>query len=255
MASDYNKQKLQEKIGEALGLEMAAQKAVEELGSKGLLDKGGIKDKLEKMRIQANNHQTNLEELIQNLSESQGLDSSSIQEVANETAQKASQMMKIYLGDSPDSSEAIEFLCLAEGGEVTNYEVLDAMTTKLVKNREFSAKVKAILEEEQKHLKLCIRLAKQIDGPVDEGIDDDISEEDKKIAEALLIRGYFKVPRLEGLSEENISSELGISKNTLELKLRKIHSKGIKKILGVRDLRIGDVDLSWNTLQNRIRTN
>jgi rubrerythrin len=161
MSSEDSKQKLQEKIGEALGLEMAAQKAVEELGSKGLLDKGGMKDKLEKMRKQANNHQTDLEELIGNLSESQGLDSSKIQEVANETAQKASQIMNTYLGESPDSSEAIEFLCLAEGGEVTHYEVLSAMT-KLIKDRKFSTKVKTILEEEKRHLSLCTRLAKQI---------------------------------------------------------------------------------------------
>ena len=160
MTSNDNKQKIEEKIGEALGLEMAAQKAVEELSSKGLLDKGGMKDKLEKMRKQANNHQTDLEELI--LLPSLGLDSSNIQEVANETAQKASEMMKIYLGESPDSSEAIEFLCLAEGGEVTHYEVLSAMAGKLVKDRKFSTKVKAILEEEKKHLQLCTRLAKQI---------------------------------------------------------------------------------------------
>jgi rubrerythrin len=50
---------------------------------------------------------------------------------------------------------------LAEGGEVTHYEVLSAMT-KLVKDRKFSAKVKGILEEEKKHLQLCTRLAKQI---------------------------------------------------------------------------------------------
>ena len=160
MTSEDSKQKLQEKIGEALGLEMAAQKAVEELGSKGLLDKGGMKDKLEKMRNQANNHQRDLEELM--LSTSQELDSINIQKVANETAQKASDMMSTYLGESPDSSEAIEFLCLAEGGEVTHYEVLGAMTKKLVKDRKFSAKVKAILEEEKKHLQLCTRLAKQI---------------------------------------------------------------------------------------------
>jgi len=160
MSSEDSKQKLQEKIGEALGLEMAAQKAVEELGSKGLLDKGGMKDKLEKMRKQANNHQKDLEELM--LSTSLDLDSINIQKVANETAQKASEMMSTYLGESPDSSEAIEFLCLAEGGEVTHYEVLSAMTTKLVKDRKFLAKVKAILEEERKHLQLCTRLAKQI---------------------------------------------------------------------------------------------
>src|ERR671933_3089755 len=132
MTTNDNKQKVEEKIGEALGLEMAAQKAVEELGSKGLLDRGGMKDKLEKMRKQANNHQTDLEELM--LSVSLELDSINIQKVANETAQKTSEMMKPYLGESPDSSEAIEFLCLAEGGEVTHYEVLRAMT-KLVKDR------------------------------------------------------------------------------------------------------------------------
>ena len=59
--SDNNKQKIEQKIGEALGLEMAAQKAVEELGSKGLLDEGGMKAKLEGMRKEANNHQTQLE--------------------------------------------------------------------------------------------------------------------------------------------------------------------------------------------------
>ena len=160
MTTNDNKQKIEEKIGEVLGLEMAAQKAVEELGSKGLLDKGGMKDKLEKMRKQANNHQTDLEELM--LSASEGLDSINIQKVANETAQKASEMMKTYLGENPDSSEAIEFLCLAEGGEVTHYEVLGAMTKKLVKDRKFSAKVKAILQEEKKHLQLCTRLVKQI---------------------------------------------------------------------------------------------
>ena len=60
--SDNNKQKIEQKIGEALGLEMAAQKAVEELGSKGLLDEGGMKAKLEGMRKEANNHQTQLEQ-------------------------------------------------------------------------------------------------------------------------------------------------------------------------------------------------
>jgi hypothetical protein len=81
---DNNKQEIEKKMGEALGLEMAAQKTVEELGSKELLDKGGMKDKLEKMRKQANNHQTDLEELI--LLPSLGLDSINIQKVANETS-------------------------------------------------------------------------------------------------------------------------------------------------------------------------
>ena len=156
---DY-KQKLEQKIGEALGLEMAAQKAVEELSLKGLLDQDGIKGKLEGMRKEAGNHQIQLEELVQKLSQSEELDSENIQEVAKETTQKASEIMKTYLGEEPDSSEAIEFLCLAEGGEVTHYEVLSAMT-KGVKNRQFATKVKSILQEEKKHLQMCTRLAKQ----------------------------------------------------------------------------------------------
>ena len=156
------KEKLEEKIGEALGLEMAAQKAVEELGSKGLLDEAGMKAKLDKMRKEANNHQTKLEELVQKLSQSQGLNPENIQSTALETEQKASQMMNTYLGDEPDSSEAIEFLCLAEGGEVTHYEVLSTMAAKKVKNKQFSTAVNSILREEQRHLQLCTRLAKQV---------------------------------------------------------------------------------------------
>ena len=139
---------------------MAAQKAVEELSSKGLLEQGDMKSKLEGMKKEVGNHQTQLEELVEKLSQSEELDSENIQEIAKETEQKASEIMKIYLGEEPDSAEAIEFLCLAEGGEVTHYEVLSAMT-KSVKNKQFTTKVKSILQEEKKHLQMCTRLAKQ----------------------------------------------------------------------------------------------
>ena len=56
----FDKQKLEQKIGEALGLEKAAQVAVEELSSKGLLDEGGMKDKFQNMKKQANDNQSNL---------------------------------------------------------------------------------------------------------------------------------------------------------------------------------------------------
>jgi hypothetical protein len=83
-----NKQKLEQKLGEALGLEIAAQKAVEELSSKGLLEQEGMKSKLEGMKREANNHQTQIEELVQRLSQSEGLNSETIQESAKETEQK-----------------------------------------------------------------------------------------------------------------------------------------------------------------------
>src|SRR5919205_4632387 len=156
-------EKIEEQIGEALGLEMAAQKAVEELTSKGLLDKRGIKRKLQGMKSEAAAHQKKIEKLLQRVSESEGLNQDSVREHAEETSQKASQMMQTYLGEDPDTLDAIEFLCLAEGGEVTHYEVLGEIAKK-VKEKKFAAEVRSILKQEKEHLKLCTQLAKENSG-------------------------------------------------------------------------------------------
>jgi hypothetical protein len=105
------KELLEQKIGEAIGLEIAAQKSVEELMSKGLL-KAEHEKKLMTMKEEAN------------------------------------------------TQEALEFLCLAEGAEVTHYEVLSSVT-KEVKSRKFGTKVRNILKEEQNHIENCTKLAKQ----------------------------------------------------------------------------------------------
>lgn len=67
-------------------------------------------------------------------------------------------MMDTYLGEDPDTQEALEFLCLAEGG-VTHYEVLSSIA-KDVKNKKFGTRVRSILKEEKRHLDLCTKLAK-----------------------------------------------------------------------------------------------
>jgi ferritin-like metal-binding protein YciE len=149
---------IQEKIGEALGLEKAAQKAVVELDSRGLLKPEQMK-KLSKMKEEASKQEQRMEELVEELSDSDGLDSSEIESTAEETAEKASKMMETYLGEEPDTQEALEFLCLAEGGEVTHYEVLSSIA-KDVKNKKFGTTVRAILKEEQGHLDVCTKLAK-----------------------------------------------------------------------------------------------
>jgi ferritin-like protein len=155
-----NTQKLEQKLGEVLGLEMAAQKAVEELSAKGLLEEAGIEAQVEGMKQEANNHQKKIEQLVENLSKSEGLDSQSVQESAKETQQKASQMMHIYLGEDPDSSEALDFLSLAEGGEVIHYEALNTMAQG-IKDMQVTDTVQSILEEEKKHLMQCIQLVRQ----------------------------------------------------------------------------------------------
>ena len=153
------KELIEQKIGEAIGLEKAAQKAVEELKSKGLL-KAEHEKKLRPMQEEANTQQNEMEALVKEIAEDEGFDLENINSVSEETAQKVSKIMEIYLGEEPDTQEALEFLCLAEGGEVTHYEVL-ASVAKQVKSRKFGTQVRNILKEEQNHLELCTKLAKQ----------------------------------------------------------------------------------------------
>jgi ferritin-like metal-binding protein YciE len=153
------KERLEEQIGEVLGLEMAAQKAVEELSEKGLLEKG-LKSKLQSMKKEAGDHQTRIEQVMQGLAESESLDQQSIRKHASETSHKASQMMQTYLGEDPETLDALEFLSLAEGGEVIHYEVLDELA-KEVKDKKFASEVASILDEEKQHLQLCIQLTRE----------------------------------------------------------------------------------------------
>jgi hypothetical protein len=153
------KELIEQKIGEAIGLEKAAQKAVETLKSKGLL-KAEHEKKLMAMKDEANRQQREMEELIEEMVENEGFDVANINSVSEETSQKASKMMDTYLGEEPDTQEALEFLCLAEGAEVTHYEVLTSVAKK-VKSRKFGNQVRKILKEEHNHLEVCTKLAKQ----------------------------------------------------------------------------------------------
>lgn len=160
--SKEDQKNLEEKLGEVLGLERAAQKAVTELNSMKLLDSSSKKEVIG-MKDEANSHEEQIIKLISDISKESEvvkIDQDSIEETAKETEKKAVKMMKTYLGEDPDSSEAIEFLAIAEGAEVIHYEVLNAIS-KNFKIKELSNTVSSILKEEQKHLQLCIDLAKE----------------------------------------------------------------------------------------------
>ncbi len=160
--SKEDQKNLEEKLGEVLGLERAAQKAVTELNSMKLLDSSSKKE-ITDMKDEANSHEEQIIKLISDISkenEDVKIDQDSIEETAKETEKKAVKMMKTYLGEDPDSSEAIEFLAIAEGAEVIHYEVLNAIS-KNFKIKELSNTISSILKEEQKHLTLCIDLAKE----------------------------------------------------------------------------------------------
>src|SRR6188472_536463 len=155
-----NKKNLEKKLGEVLGLERAAQKAVDELISMKLL-KSDSKDESREIQQEASNHEEKIQEVASIFSEDKDvqLDINKVEESAKETEEKATNIMKIYLGEKPDTSEALEFLCLAEGGEVAHYEVLQAICSNF-DNKKALSTVKSILKEEQRHLTRCIDMAK-----------------------------------------------------------------------------------------------
>jgi hypothetical protein len=92
---------IQEKIGLAIGLERAAQKAVETLDSRGLLKPEQTR-RLSKMKEEAGQLEQDMEEIVQDLTDTDGFDSSLIEDKETETADKASQIMDTYLGGNPD---------------------------------------------------------------------------------------------------------------------------------------------------------
>ena len=84
---EEEKNTIEEKIGECLGLEKAAQKAVDKLNEKGLLDDYNIKKKLTAMQKEAKGHEDKLEKLLGWLRES-GLDQQKIEQKGQETEKK-----------------------------------------------------------------------------------------------------------------------------------------------------------------------
>jgi adenine-specific DNA glycosylase len=155
-----NIKNLEKKLGEILCLERAAQKTVDELISMKLI-KSDSKEEAKDIQKEANSHEDKVQEVVSELSEDNSikLDSDAVEETAKETEEKATEIMKTYLGEEPDTSEALEFLCLAEGGEVTHYEV--SSISKNFNKKKLSTTVNSILKEEQDHLKRCLALAKE----------------------------------------------------------------------------------------------
>jgi len=158
--NEKKKQILEAKIGECLGLERGIQKTVSEIDTKGLLSNPVIKKQLIGLRDDAKGHEDKMREMIDNVTESIGLNSRTMEDKAQITLEKVGAMMHAYLGEEYDLQEALEFLCLAKGGEVIYYEILNSLASK-AKERKFGTEVRRILREERDHLKLCTSLAKQ----------------------------------------------------------------------------------------------
>ena len=117
---------LESKLGEVLGLAMAAQDATAKVGK--LVEEEGEHDDLratlQRMAKEAKETEERTTELASELDGKK----TAILEKARETKQEAVEMMRTYLGDDADALDGFEFLTMAEAGEVGHWRVVGTMS-------------------------------------------------------------------------------------------------------------------------------
>jgi hypothetical protein len=106
------KERFEEQVGECLGLEQAAQKAVDDLASRELLE--GVEDEIRSMYDEAHGHGEKFQSPVHSIRDKSALEEHSMEEFAEGTARKATKIMAAYLGEKPQKLDALGFLCLAE---------------------------------------------------------------------------------------------------------------------------------------------
>jgi len=116
---------LESKIGEVLGLAMAARDATRKV-EKLVQQEGNHEDLSQTLQRMAQEAKETEERTSEVASELEGM-KTAILEKARETKQEASEMMSTYLGSDADALDGFEFLTMAEAGEVGHWQVVGTM--------------------------------------------------------------------------------------------------------------------------------
>ena len=154
---------LESKLGEVVGLAMAAQEAGQKV-AKLAKDDGNdeLVGTLERMREEAKE----TEERGTQVASSFDGKKTAILDEAREVKQKAQEMMKTYLDQASDSLDGFEFLTMAEAGEVGHWEILGTLNERAARS-EVSELVSWALPIQQRHLetvrKASLELASEED--------------------------------------------------------------------------------------------
>jgi hypothetical protein len=116
---------LESKIGEVLGLAMAAQDATRKV-TKLVKDEGDHEDLAQTLQRMAQEAKETADRTTEVASELEGK-KTAILDKARETKQEAAEMMSTYLGADADALDGFEFLTMAEAGEVGHWQVVGTM--------------------------------------------------------------------------------------------------------------------------------
>lgn len=142
---------LDSKIGEVLGLVMAAQKATDKVAK--LVDDDKIVKTLRKMHDDSVQVEEMGTELIS--SDAYAGKKTAILKQATTTKQEAVEMMDTYLGSDAEGLDGLEFLTMAEAGEVGHWKIL-AKLNEREGNRELRELTDFVCPLEEQHFHLTL---------------------------------------------------------------------------------------------------
>jgi len=137
---------LEEKLGEVIGLAQAAQDATTKVAGLPEAD-DDLKQLLKQMSDEAAQTQERGEKIAGELNGKK----TALLEKARETKQEATEMMKTYLGDDSDALDGLEFLIMAEAGELGHVEIAGLLAEK-AGEREIIDYITWVLPIQQKHV-------------------------------------------------------------------------------------------------------
>ena len=153
---------LETKLGEVIGLAMAAQVSTDKVIRMARKENGGLVSELEQMQREAKETEERGTEVASSFDGKK----TAILDEAREVKQKAQEMMKTYLDQASDSLDGFEFLTMAEAGEVGHWEILGTLNERAARS-EVSELVSWALPIQQRHLetvrKASLELASEED--------------------------------------------------------------------------------------------
>jgi hypothetical protein len=115
---------LEAKLGEVTGLAMAAQAATKKVIALARDDgKADLEQALAQMHDEAAETEKRCTDILNGFEGKK----TAILEEARDTKSKGAEIMKTYLDDDSDALDGVEFLTMAEAGEVGHWSVLGAM--------------------------------------------------------------------------------------------------------------------------------
>jgi hypothetical protein len=135
---------LESKLGEVLGLAQAAQKATKKIAS--LVEDEGVKSTLEQMHEEAAETERRATEITSNLDGKK----TAIEDKGRETRSEAEEMMSTYLDDDADGLDGLEFLTMAEAGELGHVAIVQKMNER-AGNAEIQQFVEWVLPIQERH--------------------------------------------------------------------------------------------------------